>query len=150
MKPVFSLFAGVIGAVSVSAGPLTDNDRQQLLEHLENSQQMFAAALHNVSPAQARFKPAPGRWSILVCAEHLPRSNREMGRPRSDPEGMRPAPRQDDRLRRAHRGGSAGSSLLRRHGRLSAVARNFGAYPASHRTDERSEGESGLPEVTVT
>lgn len=56
---------------SLSAGPLSDTERQQLLDHLKNSQNVFAEAIHELSPAQAKFKPAPDRWSILECAEHL-------------------------------------------------------------------------------
>jgi len=58
-------------AQSLSAGPLSDTERQQLLDHLKNSQSVFAEAIHGLSPAQAKFKPAPDRWSILECAEHL-------------------------------------------------------------------------------
>jgi len=58
-------------AATLSAGTLSDTERQQLLDHLKNSQKVFADALHGLSPAQAKFKPAPDRWSILECAEHL-------------------------------------------------------------------------------
>jgi hypothetical protein len=61
----------LIFAAVLSAGPVSDTERQQLLDHLKNSQKVFAEALHGLSPAQAKFKPAPDRWSILECAEHL-------------------------------------------------------------------------------
>jgi tetratricopeptide (TPR) repeat protein len=51
--------------------PLSQPDRTELLEHLRHSREVLAKALQRVSPAQARFKPAPDRWSILECAEHL-------------------------------------------------------------------------------
>lgn len=46
-------------------------DRRELLEHLKTSRRVFHEALRGVSPEQARFKPAPDRWSILECAEHI-------------------------------------------------------------------------------
>jgi mannose-6-phosphate isomerase-like protein (cupin superfamily) len=51
--------------------PISAAERQELLEHLKHSQAAFAAELRGLSAEQARFKPAPDRWSILDCAEHL-------------------------------------------------------------------------------
>jgi tetratricopeptide (TPR) repeat protein len=51
--------------------PLSQPDRTELLDHLKHSREVLAKALQGVTPAQARFKPAPDRWSILECAEHL-------------------------------------------------------------------------------
>jgi hypothetical protein len=65
------ILATVPFAATLSAGPLSDAERQQLLDHLKNSQKVFSEAIYGLSPAQAKFKPAPDRWSILECAEHL-------------------------------------------------------------------------------
>jgi DinB superfamily len=64
-------FASAFLACALSAGPLTDSERQQLLDHLIQSQKTFAEAIQGLTPAQAKFKPAPDRWSVLECAEHL-------------------------------------------------------------------------------
>jgi len=56
------------------AGPehsISAADRRELLEHLKSSRRVFHEALSGVSAAQARFKPAPDKWSILECAEHI-------------------------------------------------------------------------------
>ena len=50
---------------------ISAEDRRELLEHLKTSRALFHEALHGVSPAQAIFKAAPDRWSILECAEHI-------------------------------------------------------------------------------
>lgn len=56
---------------SLSAGPLSDSDRRQLLDHLNQSRKTFVEAIQGLTPAQAKFKPAANRWSVLECAEHL-------------------------------------------------------------------------------
>jgi len=54
--------------------PISAAERRELLEHLKTSRGIFHEALKGVSPAQARFKPAPDKWSILECAEHIAQS----------------------------------------------------------------------------
>jgi DinB superfamily len=71
MRRSLSVLATVLFTATLWAGPLSDTERQQLLDHLKNSQKVFGETLHGLSPAQAKFKPAPDRWSILECAEHL-------------------------------------------------------------------------------
>jgi hypothetical protein len=71
MRRSLFILAAVSLTTALSAGPLSVTERQQLLDHLKNSQRVFAAAIQGLSQAQAKFKPAPDRWSILECAEHL-------------------------------------------------------------------------------
>lgn len=68
LAPVFLV------AASLAAGPLTDTERQQLLDHLNQSRKTFEQALKGLTPEQAGFKPGPDRWSVLECAEHLTQS----------------------------------------------------------------------------
>lgn len=56
---------------SVPEHAISADERRELLEHLKASRRVFHEALSGVSPEQARFKPAPDRWSILECAEHI-------------------------------------------------------------------------------
>jgi hypothetical protein len=71
MRRSLLILAAVSLTTALSAGPVSDTERQQLLDHLKNSQKVFADAIHGLSQAQAKFKPASDRWSILECAEHL-------------------------------------------------------------------------------
>jgi hypothetical protein len=64
-------FDGIYLPRELEETAISDADRQELLDHLKRSQRIFADALRGVSPAQAHFKAAPDRWSILECAEHL-------------------------------------------------------------------------------
>jgi DinB superfamily len=47
------------------------NEKQALLVELEHSQQVLLDALRGVSESVARRNPAPDRWSVLQCVEHL-------------------------------------------------------------------------------
>lgn len=42
-----------------------------LLSHLEETREGFLNSIKGLSDAQWKFKPAPDRWSIAECAEHV-------------------------------------------------------------------------------
>jgi hypothetical protein len=50
---------------------LTDLERQKALGLLNRSRQTLLDAVDGVTENQARWKPAPDRWSILEYVEHL-------------------------------------------------------------------------------
>lgn len=47
------------------------NEREQILALLDQSRAALLAAVDGVSEESARRTPAPGRWSILGCVEHV-------------------------------------------------------------------------------
>ncbi|HEV2688746.1 MAG TPA: DinB family protein [Bryobacteraceae bacterium] len=50
---------------------LTDKERQRALDSLTKSRQTLLDAVEGVSETQARWKPAPERWSVFEYVEHL-------------------------------------------------------------------------------
>jgi hypothetical protein len=50
---------------------LTDKERLRALDSLTKSRQVLLDAVQGVSETQARWKPAPERWSIFEYVEHL-------------------------------------------------------------------------------
>jgi hypothetical protein len=50
---------------------MDETDRRLLLQSLRDSQEVFLRALDGVTEQEAAWKPAPDRWSILECAEHV-------------------------------------------------------------------------------
>ncbi len=54
---------------------MTEEERAQLLDLLDESELFFLSSLAGVSDAQWNFKSAPERWSVGECAEHIMRSN---------------------------------------------------------------------------
>jgi len=50
---------------------LSDLERKQALDWLEQSRQEFFAAIDGVSEEQWKWKPAPERWSVGETAEHI-------------------------------------------------------------------------------
>jgi hypothetical protein len=53
------------------AGPLTDQERQRLIAHLDMTEQWLVDEVSQLSPAQLAFKPAPDQWSIAQVVDHL-------------------------------------------------------------------------------
>jgi hypothetical protein len=66
MRPVL-----VLCAFAVSAGSITDAERQRALDHLAASQARLIATVEAMTPPQWSFKPAPDRWSPAECVEHI-------------------------------------------------------------------------------
>lgn len=50
---------------------MTPSEREAALAELEASRRAYADALTALGEARWRFRPAPDRWSIADCAEHL-------------------------------------------------------------------------------
>jgi hypothetical protein len=65
------------GAATVSAASA------DVLAHLERTRGLFLASIDGLTAAQWSWKPAPDRWSVAECAEHITRSEsfiRELAR----------------------------------------------------------------------
>jgi hypothetical protein len=45
--------------------------RSDLIKQLQETRDIFLAGVSGISDAQGTFKPAPDRWSIEECAEHI-------------------------------------------------------------------------------
>lgn len=50
------------------------DDRATLLADLERTRSLFLAAIDGLSEAQWNWRPAPDRWSVGECAEHITRT----------------------------------------------------------------------------
>lgn len=69
MKKLASIV--LLTVFAVPASPLSQRDRNRALSELHATRKMFLDAVANLSEAQWRWKPAPDRWSIAECAEHV-------------------------------------------------------------------------------
>ena len=56
---------------TISSEMITDSERQKALDLLIRSRHALLDAVEGVTEQQARWKPAPERWSILEYVEHL-------------------------------------------------------------------------------
>jgi hypothetical protein len=50
---------------------LTQADRDKAVQYLESTKKDVLDATNGLSPTQWNFKPAPDRWSIAECMEHI-------------------------------------------------------------------------------
>jgi hypothetical protein len=73
MKRVLGwLIVGVLAlAHGAYASPLSKQEREQLIQHLKKSEKMLKEATKGLSAEQWKFKPAPDKWSVQDCVEHL-------------------------------------------------------------------------------
>jgi hypothetical protein len=69
MKSVFLAIAMLLAADSTQT--LTQEERDHAVAELEGSKKAFLDATKGLSPAQWNFKPAPDRWSVAECSEHI-------------------------------------------------------------------------------
>ena len=67
-----------VAALPLAAASLTQSERDALLAQLDQSAKTFVRSLDGVSEAQWKFKPAPDRWSIGECAEHVATADQMM------------------------------------------------------------------------
>lgn len=60
-----------VSVVPAYAQPLTQQERDSLLQHLEQTRQAFLDSISGLSDAQWTFRAGPDRWSIAEVAEHI-------------------------------------------------------------------------------
>lgn len=71
-KPIILAFAAVLlASFAAPAQELTPADKDKALQYLESTKKDVLDATTGLSPAQWNFKPAPDRWSIAECMEHI-------------------------------------------------------------------------------
>ncbi|HYC87785.1 MAG TPA: DinB family protein [Thermoanaerobaculia bacterium] len=68
MNRPLSLIVALVLTVSAFAA---DNDKAALVAQLQRTEARFLKSIDGLSEAQWNFKPAPDRWSIAECAEHV-------------------------------------------------------------------------------
>ena len=66
------LVLGMVAAVSLQAADtLTQGERDFAMSNMHATRKLFLDSVAGLTPEQWNFKPAPDRWSIAECAEHL-------------------------------------------------------------------------------
>jgi len=65
------LVCALLFACTARAQELTKDEKDRALAYLETSRKDVLDAVKDLSPAQWNFKPAPDRWSVAECMEHI-------------------------------------------------------------------------------
>src|SRR6185295_11477960 len=50
---------------------ITDEERSFAVNHLKQTSDDLVKAVDGLTEAQLNFKPAPDRWSVLECVQHI-------------------------------------------------------------------------------
>ena len=66
-----AVLAFSLSLVQAFAQPLTQQERDSLLKHLQGTRQAFLESIADLSDAQWTFRAGPDRWSIAEVAEHI-------------------------------------------------------------------------------
>lgn len=66
----FSMLLALL-ALPLCAEPLTKGERDQAMSHLHATRKQILDFITPLTDAQWNYKPAPDRWSIAECAEHI-------------------------------------------------------------------------------
>jgi hypothetical protein len=67
----FTFAAGLGIPARAADAAMTDQERAQLVKLLKDAQKEFVSAVESLSDEQWKWKPAPTRWSVAECAEHI-------------------------------------------------------------------------------
>jgi len=68
---ILALAILLFAAFAARAQELTQAEKDKALQYLESTKKDVLDATTGLSPAQWNFKPAPDRWSIAECMEHI-------------------------------------------------------------------------------
>lgn len=68
---VFGLLVLAAGTATVSAKPITKEERKAAVKYLKQTQKLFRDAVKGLSDEQLKWKPAPDKWSVFEVSEHL-------------------------------------------------------------------------------
>jgi len=66
-----TLVCALLFALTARAQDVTQAEKDKALAYLESTKKDVLEATKGLSPAQWNFKPAPDRWSIAECMEHI-------------------------------------------------------------------------------
>lgn len=68
---ILALAVLLFASFAARAQELTQAEKDKTLQYLESTKKEVLDATKGLTPAQWNFKPAPDRWSIAECMEHI-------------------------------------------------------------------------------
>ncbi|HLW76806.1 MAG TPA: DinB family protein [Bryobacteraceae bacterium] len=71
MKKMIAIFLAAAAGALASDPHMTAQEKTQLIQYLKDSRAEFVKAVANLSDDQWKWKPAPERWSVGECSEHI-------------------------------------------------------------------------------
>lgn len=71
MKRGLVMIILILCALGAFAADAEKTDTQKMAAELERTEAKFLSSIKGLSQAQWNYKPAPDRWSIAECAEHI-------------------------------------------------------------------------------
>ncbi|WP_298740069.1 DinB family protein [uncultured Chitinophaga sp.] len=70
-RTVLLLVAIVLAVFAVKGQGMTQEERAAIVKQFEDTKANLLKEVNGLSDAQMKFKPAPDRWSVADCLEHI-------------------------------------------------------------------------------
>lgn len=61
----------LFSSFSIKTSGITEAERKFAVDHLNQTRADLITSVEGLSDAQLNFKPAPDRWSVLECVQHI-------------------------------------------------------------------------------
>jgi hypothetical protein len=74
MRTITKALPGIVflaASVSAFADPMTQEEREHVVAHLEMTQAWLTDEVSSLSAAQLNFRPVPDRWTVAEVVQHL-------------------------------------------------------------------------------
>ena len=71
MKKISLLLTAIILSAFTLKAQITEDERAALVKQFEDTKANLLKDVNGLSDAQMKFKPAPDRWSVADCLEHI-------------------------------------------------------------------------------
>ena len=71
MKRILFMMTLATAAFSAPDPRLTAEDRAKVIRYLDQSEKQLKELIADVTPEQWHWRPAPEKWSVADCAEHI-------------------------------------------------------------------------------
>ncbi len=78
VAPMLALLLLAAPALADDTAKMSAGERNEMIELLDSSSELFLGLISGLSEEQWRFKSAPDRWSVGECAEHIVRSETQL------------------------------------------------------------------------
>lgn len=76
MKKILLAVVLALCPILALAEDITAAERQKLVSELDRTARRFLSSVEGLTPAQLNYRPAPDRWTIAECAEHIAASEK--------------------------------------------------------------------------
>lgn len=65
------MVVALLGTLPLLSGPLSQQDREMLVNHMKQTREAFIASVSGSTEQQLNYRPSAESWTVFECAEHI-------------------------------------------------------------------------------